>query len=321
MKTNKLWIFFGISFLFLGCNGNDEEAIPAKDFREEMRVFVQDISSYSKSIKPGFLVVPQNGQELLTLSGDENGALASSYIKAIDGVGREDLFYGYTGDNIATPEEDKDFLIGLCDIAKGNGKTVLTTDYCSTISKMDDSYLQNENKGYVSFAADHRELNNIPAYPSKIRQENANDITSLSAAKNFLYLINPSAFTTRQAYLDAIKATNYDLILIDLFFDGQPLSTEEINSLKIKANKSSRMVICYMSIGEAEDYRYYWNGLDKNLVYQENPEWKGNFTVKYWEPQWKSVIYGNDQSYLKKILDAGFDGVYLDIIEAYEVFE
>ena len=43
--------------------------------------------------------------------------------------------------------------------------------------------------------------------------------------------------------------------------------------------------------------------------------------MAYWQPEWKDIIYGNDDSYLKKILDAGFDGVYLDIIDAYERYE
>jgi cysteinyl-tRNA synthetase len=43
--------------------------------------------------------------------------------------------------------------------------------------------------------------------------------------------------------------------------------------------------------------------------------------VKYWEKDWQNIIYGNDNSYSKKILNAGFDGVYLDIIEAFEYFE
>jgi cysteinyl-tRNA synthetase len=76
-----------------------------------------------------------------------------------------------------------------------------------------------------------------------------------------------------------------------------------------------------MSIGEAENYRYYWSDLSKSLIYKENPDWPGNYSVRYWEAAWKQVIYGNDQSYTKKILNAGFDGVYLDIIEAYEYFE
>lgn len=312
-----------VLFLFLiACSDKETKKcdVPDLDFRQEMREFVQEISVYAKNIDPDFLIVPQNGQEILTTNSDPDGPLATDYIDAIDAVGREDLFYGYTGDDKATPAADRDFLISLCDVAKDNGKLVMVTDYCSTHSKMDDSYDQNDAKGYVSFAADHRELNNIPAYPAAIHNVNDNDITSASDVKNFLYLINPE-FSTKQQFIEAVQATNYDLVLVDLYFNEEELTATDIESLKTKANGGSRLVICYMSVGEAEDYRYYWNGLDKNLICRENPNWKGNFAVKYWEADWKSVIYGNEQSYLKKILDAGFNGVYLDIIEAYETFE
>ena len=79
-----------------------------------------------------------------------------------------------------------------------------------------------------------------------------------------------------------------------------------------------------MSIGEAEDYRWYWqNSWNKNppaFMCPENPEWKGNYKVKYWYLSWQEIICGTD-SYLSKILLAGFDGVYLDIIDAFEYFE
>ena len=85
------------------------------------------------------------------------------------------------------------------------------------------------------------------------------------------------------------------------------------------------MVVAYMSIGEAEDYRYYWQSTWKNdkpiWLAKENPNWPGNYKVRYWEEEWQSIIYGNNDSYLKKIIDAGFDGVYLDIIDAFEYFE
>ena len=80
-----------------------------------------------------------------------------------------------------------------------------------------------------------------------------------------------------------------------------------------------------MSIGEAEDYRYYWQSSWKigspDWIEKENPDWEGNYKVKYWEKGWQDIIYGNNDSYLKKILDTGFDGVYLDIIDAFEYFE
>jgi cysteinyl-tRNA synthetase, unknown class len=237
------------STLVISCK-NDDEPIPNLDFRQEMREFVQEISAFAKDQDASFLIIPQNGQEILTQNSQPTGAIATAYVNAIDGVGREDLFYGYTADNTATPAVDRDYLISICDVAKNNSKVVLTTDYCSTQSKMDDSYTSNQSHGYISFAADHRELDNIPSYPATIHNENTSDITSFDEVKNFLYLINPN-FANKQAYLDAIKATNYDLVLIDLFFDDVALTASDITSLKTKENGGSRLVVCYMSIGES----------------------------------------------------------------------
>lgn len=312
-----------VALLFLiACSDKETKKceVPDLDFRQEMRDFVQEISAYAKGIDEDFLIIPQNGQEILTLDSDPDGTLATDYLNAIDAVGREDLFYGYTGDDEATPTEDRDFLISICDVAKDNGKQVLVTDYCSTHSKMDDSYAQNDAKGYSGFAADRRELDNIPGYPATVHNQHAGDVTTTIEVKNHIFYVNPNT-ATKQQFLDALKATNYDLLIIDLFFEEEALTVADVESLKEKAIGGSRLVICYMSIGEAEDYRYYWGALDNTLVCRENPDWEGNFAVKYWETDWKSVIYGNDQSYLKKILDAGFDGVYMDIIEAYETFE
>ena len=40
-----------------------------------------------------------------------------------------------------------------------------------------------------------------------------------------------------------------------------------------------------------------------------------------WNKDWQNIIYGNENSYLNKIIDANFDGVYLDIIDAFEYYE
>jgi cysteinyl-tRNA synthetase len=112
---------------------------------------------------------------------------------------------------------------------------------------------------------------------------------------------------------------------MDMFYGDVALTADEVASLKVKANGASRLVISYMSIGEAEDYRFYWKDewkKDKpSWLADENPEWKGNYKVRYWQQEWQAIIYGNDASYLRLIIDAGFDGVYLDIIEAFEHFE
>jgi cysteinyl-tRNA synthetase, unknown class len=50
----------------------------------------------------------------------------------------------------------------------------------------------------------------------------------------------------------------------------------------------------------------------------ENPDWPGNFMVRYWDADWQSLLFGNRKAYLDRILAAGFDGVYLDGIDAFE---
>ncbi|MCK5828208.1 endo alpha-1,4 polygalactosaminidase, partial [Candidatus Bipolaricaulota bacterium] len=49
----------------------------------------------------------------------------------------------------------------------------------------------------------------------------------------------------------------------------------------------------------------------------ENPEWEGNYPVQYWHPQWRDIVF----VMLDAVLEAGFDGVYLDRVDVYEEFE
>ena len=311
-------------FLFSFCNKNDDTDT-STDYKQEMRKFVQGISSYSKSINPNFIIIPQNGHQLVTTDGKETGNANTKYLGAIDGVGREDLFYGYENDDEATVASELNSMIVFLDICKANNVKVLVTDYCFTHSKMDISYQKNSAKGYLSFAAPERDLNVIPDYPTTITNENLLDINSLSEARNFLYLINSENYSNKQAFIDAVSTTNYDVILIDYALNEIPFTSTEINSLKTKNNGGKRLVISYMSIGEAENYRYYWNdswlSTKPEWLDEENPDWEGNYKVKYWNTDWQNIIYGTNNSYLKKILDAGFDGVYLDIIDAFEYYE
>ncbi|MFV8358526.1 endo alpha-1,4 polygalactosaminidase, partial [Flavobacterium sp. XS1P32] len=77
--------------------------------------------------------------------------------------------------------------------------------------------------------------------------------------------------------------------------------------------------------GEAENYRYYWqpswNTNKPSWLDTQNPNWAGNYKVKYWNKEWQNIIYDNNNSYVKKIIDSNFDGVYLDIIDAFEYYE
>ncbi|PIE60980.1 MAG: hypothetical protein CSA29_05685 [Desulfobacterales bacterium] len=330
MRKNCI-ITLGIMAFFAGllCVSacNHSSSATEKNYRQEMRQLVQEISFYAKQINPDFVIIPQNGVELVSISGDDNGPVDMDYMAAIDGIGQESLNYGYAQDDEETPESENRWIRNFLDMARNNsGIKILVTDYCSDQAKMARSYALNNTNQYISFAADHRALDAIPDYPVPVFNETAKNISNLQQAQNFLYLINPdNAYSTRQDFVDAITHTNYDLIIMDYFYNGQAFTHDQIEALKQKANGGRRLLICYLSIGEAEDYRYYWQADwtigHPHFVVDENPNWAGNYVVKYWDTGWKDILFGNYNSYLKKIIDAGFDGVYLDIIDAFEYFE
>jgi cysteinyl-tRNA synthetase len=318
--------FFTALVIISGSCGTKDNPSGASDYRREMRDLVTAISRYADSVNPGFIVIPQNGIELVTSDGEASGTPVLEYLEALDGVGQEDLLFGYDQDDQATPEAESDYLRAFLEVAKNDDKVVLVTDYCSTESKVDQSYGLNSASGYISFAANSRELDQIPPYPAEPFDVNALEVQSLSMAENFLYLLNFRNYGSKGEFISAVTSTDYDLLITDLFFeDDSSFTPDEVEQLRTKSNGGKRLVICYLSIGEAERYRYYWQPSwsegDPFWLLQENPDWEGNYKVMYWEKEWQQILFGNDDSYLKKILDAGFDGVYLDIIDAFEYFE
>jgi cysteinyl-tRNA synthetase len=125
-----------------------------------------------------------------------------------------------------------------------------------------------------------------------------------------------------------VEAADPDVIVVDYSWDGggnRELTRADVWRLRERPGRPPRVVLAYLSIGEAESYRWYWErsarGGRARFVIGENPKWAGNFRVRYWDPAWRSVLAGGRGSYLARILDAGFDGVFLDTVDAAEALE
>lgn len=138
---------------------------------------------------------------------------------------------------------------------------------------------------------------------------------SLGAVNDFLYQL-------QDLDLAAIGDTAFDLVIMDYSSDGGEageFSAAEIDALKHSPG-GEKIVLAYMSVGEAEDYRFYWEDWwapgNPPWLDVENPDWPGNYKVHYWNPGWQAIVFG----YTDRLLDAGFDGAYLDIIDAYEYY-
>jgi cysteinyl-tRNA synthetase, unknown class len=127
-----------------------------------------------------------------------------------------------------------------------------------------------------------------------------------------------------------LASVPYDAIVIDYSRDGRDataLSAAEVARLKVKPDGTARLVLAYMSIGEAENYRFYWKpdwndepelpGQTAAPAWRAKPngEWGGNYAVRYWDPDWQAIIIG-EGGYLERILKAGFDGVWLDKVDS-----
>jgi cysteinyl-tRNA synthetase len=144
---------------------------------------------------------------------------------------------------------------------------------------------------------------------------------------SFAYILQADSFAkTKPAVVAKLKESGRDWIVLDATFAGDtPWEQADLDA--IRSGKAGRKVVAYLSIGEAEDYRSYWqsewvsNGKRTAAAPAwlgiENPEWKGNYQVKYWSDDWQKLV-------LPAIDDAmarGFDGVYLDIVDGFQTYE
>lgn len=81
-----------------------------------------------------------------------------------------------------------------------------------------------------------------------------------------------------------------------------------------KLAKDKTKVFLYISVGEVEDYRPHFSKC-KSLIIKENPNWKGNFRIKYWEPKWREILVDYIESVIKKY--PFVDGLFFDVIDGW----
>jgi cysteinyl-tRNA synthetase len=144
---------------------------------------------------------------------------------------------------------------------------------------------------------------------------------------SFAYILQADSFAkTKSSAVAQLKESGRDWIVLDATFAGDtPWEQADLDT--IRSGKAGRKVVAYLSIGEAEDYRPYWqygwvsNGKRTAAAPAwlgiENPDWKGNYQVKYWNVDWQKLILAE----IDVAMARGFDGVYLDIVDGFETYE
>ena len=97
----------------------------------------------SGPVTPDFLIFPQNAPELASQT--------ISYLDIIDGIGQEDIYFGYEANGKATDPSLTLELEHHLDVIRDAGKLVLTIDYATEPAQVQLVYYRARAKGYVPF--------------------------------------------------------------------------------------------------------------------------------------------------------------------------
>jgi cysteine--tRNA ligase len=306
----------------------EQETAEAKaesiDYRAAMEDLIVEMNDYADAAAGrNFMFITNGGTGIYAPDETHPRDRVERLLNAVDGALIEDFFYGWDmEDDLPPPAEEQAEQRRNLRLVREAHRPVFNIDYTHKDSAVRGSQRKNKEAGFIGFAASRRELDEIPF--GTIVDANARDVHSLGDVRNFIALLNPARFRSKEDYIEKLRRTDYDLLIIDLVYNDAPLTKEDVEALKVKANGGRRLVFAYMSVGEAEDYRIYWKDeWNKHLpvwIDEMNDDWEGNYKVRYWTRAWQDLLYGSADGYLDKIIAAGFDGAFLDVIDAYDYF-
>ncbi|QBD76793.1 hypothetical protein EPA93_12575 [Ktedonosporobacter rubrisoli] len=147
-------------------------------------------------------------------------------------------------------------------------------------------------------------------------------LTSLAQVKNWLYFISKEP---TQEDLTKIESSSYDMVVIDNLHSLKGSSDYPLRNMLQRWHSAAhpKLALAYIDIGEAESYRTYWQegwkvGNPSWIVGKDPDGWDGSFPVAFWHQDWQKIWLDKQKGYLQDILNAGFDGIYLDWVQAYQ---
>jgi cysteinyl-tRNA synthetase len=153
---------------------------------------------------------------------------------------------------------------------------------------------------------------------------------SLSSIKTFMYQLQ-NLEDPRE--VDALARSSYDLLVIEPTATTRDNTTFDmkamVQKLRTKPDGSRRPVLAYLNAGQAESYRTYWQptwkaptksskGSPEFLLTPDPDGWSDNYPVAYWDKRWQALIATDKDSQVAQFMAAGFDGLYLDWIDAWD---
>jgi endo-alpha-1,4-polygalactosaminidase (GH114 family) len=313
------------------------EKIP--NHRQFMRDIVVALADYAKKRNPRFVILARNAPGLLvketrewkweTLRDPDHaeqypkvGTVNRTYLKAIDGLLIDGLTYGVPDYGKPTDPEIVKPLQAAGAAIRDDGRRLLSIDYCDTKAAIVEAETKAAKAGALAYIDrdGNRDLGRLPR--ELPRHENAARVTDIVQARNYLPMLRSDTYGSRADWVDALAATNYDLLILDTFWRGtDSLAFDQIKKLKYKRLGSDRLIFGMLPLALARDTRFYWKPEWKlgnpSFLAAHDPDDPAETIVNYWDPKWKELI----GQYMQGIVDLGVDGVLLDQLDAYLYFE
>jgi cysteinyl-tRNA synthetase, unknown class len=142
--------------------------------RADMIALVSKIAVTARAVKPGFMIVPQNGEALLS---------DATYLGLIDGFGKESLLYGEDGPGKPNPPDLIAQKLALLRPLLAAGKPVFAVEYLNDRASIDAARVQLTGLGMLPHFAE-RDLSRMRVgdYPTGVGGTGQTRPMRLSAA-------------------------------------------------------------------------------------------------------------------------------------------
>ena len=312
------------------------------NYRNLLRENIIGLAHYAKANNPDFQIMVHEGQDLLTKSLWEYHL--EGYIKARnEGQNVEDPSFLL---NLKQTSPEFDPIIGttsaeylrsidaitvnnyfctkraISPIITQEGLKLFSIDYCPNEQALDKAIsasLKTQTPLYAFINKDTA-FKKITAQP--IIKESAKNIFNLKSAQNISFLLKDDLYADKQDFIDAVRASNYDVVVIEPYFRNKfPFTPEEVNSMKYKKNGTRRQILARFSVTEAQDNAFYWQAGWKI----GSPDWllrpsfsdEHSIITRYWVPEWKGYM----SRYFRGLIETGYDGAFLTGLENHRYFE
>lgn len=308
------------------------EQIP--NFRRYMREMITELGRTAH--KRNLQVLVRNAPELLIKEMIEgyweeqhepgqphlaSGDVFTDYLDAIDGMIIDGLYWGNDRYGIATEHGAATPYRQAADVLKKAKRPVFSIEYAKDPKVVADIHKSATADKLISYVDQDGDMALASIPTERPWDENPAHVTMVSTARNWLPIFDGSKFPTRQAMIDALSHTSYDILAIDPFWRGEGFTFADVASLKTKPFGSRRMVLGRLPVGLASPKRWYWKkewqGGPPAFLKQPMPENPNFWLVDYWSDDWKAII----GKYFTNMAAIGVDGFLIDAADAYLALE